>query len=145
MGICPVVHIVLYASMIHNLQRLDERGPARDIRRTINKLIDMVISQRPTSAPNVRWRRTAIGAAIEVQPQGGPTDPATGFMRYRGEWNPATSYDEFDVVIVRGGTTGGTFIAVRAVSSTTPPADPPLDPQNGVDWVCLWRGALPVW
>jgi hypothetical protein len=67
--------------------------------------------------------------------------PASAGMNFKGEWVNGVSYSIGDVVVVRGGVSGGTYICVM---KTTPaqgiPMDPAQDPSLGVYWVQLASG-----
>ena len=126
-------------------RKMDERGPARDIRRTINQIIDALVSLQIIRAPNLRVSRGNLGQKIEVKAVSEAVPaPSTG-MRWRGEWNSSVNdYESGDVVVVRGGNTAGSYVAVASVPTATPPSDPPIDPANGIFWVSLGRFSMNV-
>lgn len=121
------------------IAKLDENRLAKDIRRTINKLIDEVASLRIASAPGMKVKRTAAGTVLSVGRV--QTVNQTSGMNFRGEWSAGSSYSVGDVVVVRGGLSSGTYICVvTAPAGTAAPADPPVDPALGVYWISLARG-----
>ena len=126
--------------------KMDERGPAREIRRKLNQIIDALVSLRIIRAPNMRVAHTTLGQRIEVEAVSEAVPaPSTG-MRWRGEWSASVNdYESGDVVVVRGGNTAGTYIAITSVPTSLPPSDPPVDPANGIYWVSLARNGINVW
>ena len=124
---------------------LAERSPLRKYATAINDLIDDVKSLRIANGKNYKVRRTAIGTILEVTGKRKIEKPAQG-MVFRGEWSAAETYVENDVVVVRGGLTGGTYIAIADVPTGSAPIDPPVRPEDGIYWVCLARDqAIGVW
>lgn len=73
-----------------------------------------------TIEPFVDWARTALGNQYVQSTKVSVNDPALP-IRYRGEWNAATSYVSNDVVY----RLGRMFQAIRTVPLNTAPNDPP--------------------
>lgn len=124
---------------------LAERGPLRKYAAAINDLIEEVRSLRIASGKGYTVKRTSIGTILEVKVGKTEQLPGEG-MRFRGEWSATETYAENDVVVVRGGLTGGTYVAIADVPTGTAPIDPPVRPEDGIYWVCLARDqAAGVW
>jgi len=111
--------------------KLNERGPAKEIRKKINEVNTYSKSLKISNGQGYTVKHTAIGQILNIKPGKDGVVSGAG-MVFRGEWNLADDYVVNDVVVVRGGVSGGTFIAVLNVPRGTEAVDPPADPQAGI-------------
>ena len=140
-----MVNLPLHAEAMITGDRLLERGPLRDIRKRINQLQDEIKALRISEGVNYRVKHTACGQMLQIGKTAEETETVTG-MVFRGEWSASETYETNDVVVVRGGLTGGTYIAILDVPIGSAPIDPPVKPEDGIYWVCLSRdNAAGVW
>ena len=106
----------------------------------INRIIDRLNSLTLRAGPNVKLTYTSVGTIVEAQPGGRKT--VSGGMTFRGEWSPTvTDYSEQDVVVIRGGVSAGTYVALQDVPVGTEPAYPDV----GIYWASLSRGVSGLW
>lgn len=109
----------------------------------LQSLRNYVASLRPVQSFGTRTSHTSTGVAHETRPgqTTAPPSPSSG-MNFRGEYDPGiTDYVEGDVVVVRGGVSAGTYIALRDV----PAGQQPAYPDVGIYWASLARSVAGVW
>jgi hypothetical protein len=109
----------------------------------LNDLRAYCASLNPMPSANVRINHTAIGTSWEstAAAETSPKKPNAG-MVFRGEWSAAVDYLSQDVVVIRGGISGGCYICIR----DAPAGVPPTFPADSDFWVQLSPGnALGDW
>ncbi len=131
-------YVPLHAIVKTYPKKIRVAGGFREAKRRINEIIEMLPSFRLRPTANTQVQVTATGQTVKVaQPQ--KASAITG-MVFRGEYDPtATDYAKNHVVVVRGTLTGGTYIAIATPPVGVFPADPPVNPADGIFWVALAR------
>jgi hypothetical protein len=106
----------------------------------LNQMWDHVYSITPVSSRNVRVNRTTRGTSYVGVAQGEEAEP--GGMQWKGEYNPLETYEEQDVVVIRGGgPSSGAYVANKHV----PVGNPPSYPDVGEYWVSLRGPEVTYW
>lgn len=140
MGFSRVEHALLYRfNGAIRMIRVKETGLASDVRKALNELARLVESSRVFTSDTVKVRRRTIGTTLEGTKKA-KAEPGEG-MKFKGEYISGQAYERDDVVVVRGGSTAGTYIAYQDVPASAPaPQDPPVDPTQGIYWIQIAPG-----
>jgi hypothetical protein len=106
-----------------------------------NQLIACIKERTVRSSPTVKVRQLQTCVTLDAAAESVPGEPGDG-MRWKGEYNSDLSYEEGDVVVVRGGGPGaGSYVANKAV----PAGNPPSYPDLGEYWVSFRPPEVVYW